>query len=45
MDADRFDGVIASLAEAGTSRRLMLRRLAGGGLAAVLGALGIGGVD
>lgn len=45
MDAERFDELTASLAEEGTSRRSVLQRLGGGGLAAALAAFGIGGLD
>jgi hypothetical protein len=45
MDGNRFDRLVASLADAGSSRRSLLGRLAGGGLATALVALGIGGVS
>jgi hypothetical protein len=45
MDGSRFDTMVALLAETGSSRRSLLGRLAGGGLAAALAALGIGGFN
>jgi hypothetical protein len=43
LDGNRFDKLAVSLAAAGSSRRSLLARLAGGGFAAALAALGIGG--
>jgi hypothetical protein len=43
LDANRFDTLVASAADVGSSRRSLLARLAGGALAAVLTTLGIGG--
>jgi hypothetical protein len=42
MDGRRFDTWVASLADARSSRRSLLARLAGGAFAAVLTTLGIG---
>ena len=43
MDGNRFDKLAVSLVDAGSSRRSLLARLVGGGFAAALAALGIGG--
>lgn len=43
MDQNRFDKLAVSLAEAGSSRRSILARLAASGFAAALATLGIGG--
>jgi hypothetical protein len=43
MDGNRFDNLAVSLVDAESSRRSLLARLIGGGFAAVLAALGIGG--
>jgi hypothetical protein len=42
MDADRFDAVTRSLVDGGTSRRWVLKWLAGSTLAALAAALGLG---
>jgi hypothetical protein len=44
LDGNRFDKLAVSLAGAGSSRRSLLARFAGGGFAAALAALGIGGL-
>jgi hypothetical protein len=43
MDASRFDRFAVSVSRAGASRRTVLHRVAGGGLAAALAAVGLGG--
>jgi hypothetical protein len=43
LDADRFDQLAVSVSQAAPSRRSLLRRVVGGGLATALAALGIGG--
>src|SRR5688500_12149813 len=40
LDADRFDQLAVSVSQAAPSRRSLLRRMAGGGLAAAVAALG-----
>lgn len=45
MEPQRFDELAASVAEGETSRRSVLARLGGGGFAALLATLGIGGLD
>ena len=45
MDTNRFDALVASLADPGSSRRSFLGRLAGGGFAAALAGLGMHGFD
>lgn len=44
MESKRFDQLVASLAGEESSRRSMLQRFGVGGLAAVLAAIGIGGI-
>lgn len=45
MEPERFDGLAASVAKNESSRRSMLFRFGGGGVAAFLAAVGIGGLD
>ena len=45
MEAERFDELAASVAKGEASRRSVLFRFGGGGLAALLATLGIGGLD
>jgi hypothetical protein len=43
LDADRFDQLAVAVSHAAPSRRSLLRRIAGGGVATALAALGISG--
>lgn len=45
MEPERFDGLAASVAKNESSRRSMLFRFGGSGVAAFLAAVGIGGLD
>src|SRR4051812_26893572 len=45
MDGSRFDNLVASLVDAGSSRRSLVRTFFGGGIAAALSVIGISALD